>query len=102
MNDSPFPGSPYNDAEALTLLSDPLIRRIAPNPALLETLASRDGEMPEETVKRRQSGRAFFYYHMQCGSWRDPSCYELILLAECAPDTVCSGCWGVLRESAKI
>jgi hypothetical protein len=79
MNDTPFPESPYNDTEALSLLDDPLIRR--------------------PVVYRRQSGRSFLYCRPQCS---DPAkLYEQLPLAECAPDIVCCGCWGNVHERPK-
>ena len=50
-------------------------------------------------AKRRKLDTMFFYYHLACGTWREDVQYEQVRLADCAPDTICAGCWGNLHEA---
>lgn len=81
--DEPIAESPYNDAEVLALLDNPLIRR------------------PVPTALRYQSGRSFFYYHEQCAN-PEQHAYAQVSLAGCAPDTTCCGCWGTVHDAPVV
>lgn len=52
-----------------------------------------------EIIYRLKMGHSFFYYHQECGNPRHR--YDDVLRADCAQETICSGCQGNIHETPK-